>query len=121
MKLDPKKMMGMMKQLGISQEEVSANKVIIEKDDGNIIINNPSVVRIDMKGQESFQISGDFRIEDSDSAQSSGELRHVSEEQASNENDVKQVMEKTGKSEEQAKKALEQANGDLAEAILNLS
>ena len=94
-----------MKQMGISQENVEASRVTIEKNDGNkIIIENPSVVKIKMQGNESFQISGDSKEETS-----------ISEE------DIKTVAERTGKNEEEAKKALEMKNGDLAEAILELS
>ena len=104
--MNPKKMQGMMKQMGISQEDISANKVVIEKEDGNIVINNPNVVKIKMQGQESFQITGE-----------------VSEEEAEkfSKEDVRQVVEKTGKSGDEAKKALEKTGGDLAEAILALS
>ncbi len=57
--LNPKKMQEAMKQMGIAQEDIPTKKVIIEKSDGNkTIINNPSVVKIKMQGQESFQISG---------------------------------------------------------------
>ena len=105
--IDPKKMQAMMKQMGIKQEEIDASKVIIEKTDNTkIIIENPSVVKINMQGNESFQISGD-----------------VSEEESElfNEDDIKTVMEKTGVSKAKAKEALEASNGDLAEAILELS
>lgn len=105
-KFDPKKMQGMMKQLGINQEEIDALRVVIEKSDGKIIIENPSVQEITMQGQKSFQISGDVREE-------SGEL--FSEE------DVKLVAEKTGASEDDARGALEEVKGDIAEAILKLS
>jgi len=101
--LDPKKMKAVMKQMGINQEDVDARRVVIEKDDGNIIIENPSVQKIIIQGQTSFQIAGDIK-----------------EEEGIKEEDVKLVMEKTGKSEEEARKALENANGDIAEAILNL-
>ena len=57
--LNPKKMQGMMKKMGIAQEEIDANRVIIEKDDGNIVIDNPSVLKIEMQGQSNYQISGD--------------------------------------------------------------
>jgi len=58
--VNPKQMQGMMKKMGISQEEISAEKVIIEKRDGTVtIIENPSVIRIKMQGQTSFQISGE--------------------------------------------------------------
>ena len=104
---DMKKMSGMMKQLGIKQEEVDAKRVVIEKGDGsgNIIVENPNVVKISMKGQETFQVSGDIKEED----------EGVSEE------DVKAVMEKTGKGKKEAEQALEKSDGDLAEAILALS
>ena len=57
--INPSQMQGMMKKMGISQEEISANRVIIEKKDGSkIIIEEPSVLRVKMQGQISFQISG---------------------------------------------------------------
>ena len=48
--MDPKKMKAMMKQLGINQEEVEATRVIIEKSDGRVVIENPSVQKIKMQG-----------------------------------------------------------------------
>ncbi|HEA46282.1 MAG TPA: nascent polypeptide-associated complex protein [Candidatus Pacearchaeota archaeon] len=105
--LNPKKMQAMMKQLGMNQEEISASKVTIEKTDGGkILIENPSVTKINMQGQESFQISG--------------EAKEESESQEITEEDVKTVVEKTGATEEKARKALEET-GDLAETILQLS
>jgi nascent polypeptide-associated complex subunit alpha len=105
--LNPKKMQAVMKQMGMSQEEIDASKVIIEKtDNSKIIIENPSVTKIKMQGQENFQITGDINEETS--------APEISEE------DVKTIVEKTGKSEDEAKQALEKT-GDLAEAILELS
>lgn len=102
--IDPKKMNALMRQMGVSQEEISASRVVIEKEDGNIIINNPSITKIKMQGQESFQISGNIE-----------ELENgISEE------DIRTIVEKTGCSEEQAKEALEET-GDLAEAIFKLN
>lgn len=104
--LNPKKMQAMMKQLGMSQEEIAAVRVTIEKpDETKLIIENPSVTKMNIQGNEVFQISGEVR----------------SDEIVISESDVKTVAEKTGKSDTEAKKALEEANGDLAEAILNLS
>ncbi len=104
--LDPKKMQAVMKQMGINQEEISASKVIIEKEDGNkIIITNPSVTKIKMQGQESFQIAGDIE-----------EL----EENSFSDEDIETIMEKTNCTKEEAENALEET-GDLAEAILKLS
>lgn len=107
MNLDPKKMQAVMKQMGISQADISALRVIIEKTDGSkIIIENPSVTKIKMQGQETFQIAGEISEENPEI--------EISEE------DIKTVMEKTGHSEETVKKVLEET-GDLAEAILKLS
>jgi len=103
--INQKQMQAMMKQMGMSQTEIPSSKVIIEKEDGGkLVINNPSVMKIKMGGQESFQITGD-----------------VSEsEEKFSENDIKVVMEKTKCSEKEARKALEKT-GDLADAILELS
>lgn len=105
-KFDPKKMQGMMRQLGIAQEEIPAEKVIIEKTDGSrLIIENPSVQKVKMQGQESYQIVGE-----------------VTEEQAESfsQDDIKLIMEKTGASEKEARTALEETK-DIAEAIIKLS
>jgi len=101
--LDPKKMNAMMKQMGIQQEEIDASRVIIEKSDGIIVIENPSVVKIKMQGQESFQISGEAK-----------------EEKGFSEEDIKTVMEKTGASRKKAEETLKKT-GDLADAIIELS
>lgn len=105
MNINPTQMKSMMKQMGINQKEIDAVRVIIEKENENIIIENPSVIEINMQGNKSWQISGDEHIEE----------KGISDE------DVKIVMEKTGVSEVNARKALEKANGDLSEAIIELS
>ena len=105
--MDPKKMQAMMKQLGMSQSEIDAARVTIDKNDGGkIIIDNPSVAKISFQGNESFQVSGDIREE--------GAGFTISEE------DIETVMEKTGSTKAQARKALEETR-DIAEAILKLS
>ena len=105
--LNPKKMQAMMKQLGLNQEEIPALRVIIELQDGTkIIIEEPSVSKISMQGQESFQISGIIKEEESPEFI---------------EQDIKTIVEKTGATKEKAKNALEESGGDLAEAILKLN
>jgi nascent polypeptide-associated complex subunit alpha len=105
--INPKKMQAVMKQMGMSQEEIDALRVIIEKtDNSKIIIENPSVTKIKMQGQETFQIAG--------------EIHEKSTAPTMSEEDIKSIIEKTGCTEEQAKTALEKT-GDLAEAILELS
>jgi len=105
--INPKKMQAMMKQMGISQQDIDASRVIIEKNDNSkIIIENPNVVKVNMQGQDSFQITGDIQEE--------------TEEVGVSEDDINTIVEKTGVSKEKAKETLEKT-GDLAEAILELS
>ncbi|MBL7147957.1 MAG: nascent polypeptide-associated complex protein [Nanoarchaeota archaeon] len=100
--INPKQMQKVMQQMGIKQEEIDAKEVIIKLEDKNLVIKNPSVSKINMKGHETFQITGD-----------------ISEESGSNEEDIKTVVEQTGCSEEEAKESLEKYD-DIAEAIMNL-
>lgn len=101
---DIKKLQGMMSKMGIKQKEISSKRVVIESENKNIIIEDPSVVKIEMQGQISWQITGREK-----------EMEKISEA------DLATVMEKTSCSKEQAIKALDDSGGDLAEAILKLS
>jgi nascent polypeptide-associated complex subunit alpha len=104
MKLNPKQMEKMAKQLGMKMETVEAEQVVIKlQSGGEIIIDNPQVSRINVMGQDTFQITGD-----------------VSEkEDESEEDDVEIVAEKAGVSHDEARRVLDQTN-DIAEAILKL-
>jgi nascent polypeptide-associated complex subunit alpha len=105
--VNPKQMQGMMKKMGIAQEEIDAKRVIIEKNDGTrTILENPNVIKIKMQGNSSYQISGD-EIEENEELEISAE-------------DLKVIMEKTGCTEEEAKESLEKTK-DLTESILELS
>jgi len=99
-----------MAKMGISQEQIEAERVIIEKKDGNITIENPSVTKIDMQGQQNFQISGEIK-------EQTGEEN----EEAELAGDIKTVIEKTGCSIDEAAIELEKCNGDIAQAIINLT
>ncbi len=106
--MDPKKMQAVMKQMGIKQEEIEAVRVLIEKaDGGKTVIENPSVVKIMMQGQESWQISGEAHDESADEGVS--------------ESDIELVMEKTGKPYDVCKEALGRSEGDIAACIVALS
>lgn len=105
--INPKQMQAMMRQMGIDQQEIDADEVTIKKSDGSkIVIENPSIQKITMKGQSSFQISGEIKEEPAE---------------AFSQADIDLVAEKSGKSKDEAKKALEENQGDIAQAILNLS
>ncbi len=100
--LDPRLMKAAMKKMGIKQEEIEADEVIIKARGADIIIKNPSIMKMTMAGRESFEITGDI------------EERRFSAE------DIKTVAEQAEVDEDTARDALERTNGDLAEAILAL-
>ncbi|MEM3406008.1 MAG: nascent polypeptide-associated complex protein [Candidatus Aenigmatarchaeota archaeon] len=93
----------MMAQLGIKSENIDAKRVIIERDEGNIIIENPQITKMVIQGNETFQIVGESKIE---------KIKF-------SEDDIKLVMEQTGASREVVEKTLNETN-DIAEAILKL-
>ena len=102
--INPKQMQAAMKKMGMKQEEIDANEVIIVCSDKKLIISNPQVSKIIAMGQESIQVIGDIVEEP---------LEKFSKE------DIKTVIEQTQCTEEEARKALDETN-DLAEAILKL-
>lgn len=101
--INPKDMQKAMKKMGVKQEVIPALQVIIKTSDGNLIIRDPEVIKVEMMGQESFQITGELVNEG-----------RISEE------DVKVVAEQAGVTEERARLVLEKHKGDLAQAILEL-
>lgn len=98
----------MMKKMGIQQVEIPATEVIIKTPEKEIIITEPQVSKVNMMGQETFQVVGNI------------EEREISTEPEINEDDIKTVMEQANVDENKAKEALEQTKGDIAEAILKL-
>src|SRR3989338_2885375 len=97
-----------MRKLGIQQQEIDAVEVIIRTKDKEIIIENPQVSKVNMMGQQTFQVVG--RIIE----------KQISSEPEINEEDIKTVMEQTNASREEALDAIKSAKGDLAQAILDL-
>ena len=107
--MNPRKVQQMMKQMGIQQVDIPASEVIIRSEGKDIVIKNPSVAKVNMMGQETFQISGEIH-----------EQEHQTTPDISEE-DVKTVMDQANVSEEQARAAIEENDGDLAAAIIKLS
>tara|TARA_Y100000310_G_scaffold213611_1_gene214561 strand:+ start:5247 stop:5573 length:327 start_codon:yes stop_codon:yes gene_type:complete len=103
--INPKQIQSAMKKMGISQTPLDAKRVTIELEETNIVIDEPSVTRVMMQGQETFQISGTSKEES---------------KQEFNDEDVKMVMDKTGKGEEEVRKVLDANSGDIAGAIMEL-
>ncbi len=106
--MNPRKMQAMMKQMGIQQIEVPATEVIIKSEDKDLIITNPQVSKVNMMGQETYQIVGEVH------EQEKSTTPDISEE------DIQTVVEQTSCSKEAAKETLEKNQGDLAETILEL-
>ncbi len=98
-----------MRQMGIQQVELEASQVIIKLADHDLIFDNPSVTKVGMGGQMSYQIAGEAK-----------EVPHDNTPEI-NADDIKTVMDQAGVSEAKAKEALENAKGDIAQAILNLN
>lgn len=101
--INPKQMQQAMKKLGVKQEEIEASEVIIKTQGKNLIIKNPQIVKLNMMGQKSLQITGE-----------------IQEESLISEDDVNTVAEQSNVSKQEARKALENNNGDLAASILEL-
>lgn len=108
--VDPRQLKAMMRQMGMSQEDIDAKEVIIKTSSGKVLVfNNPSVQKVTMKGQTTFQLEGSY-VEEEEKVQVS-----ISKD------DIETVCEQAGVSVDVAKKALEKFNGDIAEAIVSLS
>ena len=97
-----------MKRLGIQEHQIDAVEVIIRTPEKELVFANPQVSKVDMMGQNTYQIVG------------TPEERPLSTKPDINEEDIKTVMDQTNCSEEDARKAIEDADGDLASAIMKL-
>ncbi len=84
--MNPAQIEKMMKSMGIKSRNLISKKVIIEEEDQNIVIYDPSVTEIEMQGQKSYQITGTVKIEP-----------RISDE------DIQMVIQQTGVSSEDAK------------------
>lgn len=104
--MDPRMMKQAMKRMGIKQDEIEATQVVIRTPAKDLVIDEPQVVKINMMGQDSFQISGQVK-----------EVARSTSVEVS-QDDINTVIEQTGCTEDEAKDAIKEADGDLAEAIL---
>jgi len=106
--INPREMQKAMKRLGMKQEDIDAELVIIKTADKDLVIKNPHVSKINMMGQETIQVVGDIT-----------EVSRNQDEEIS-EDDLTTIIEQTNCTREQALEALQSSNGNLAEAILKL-
>ena len=106
MNINPRQMQKMMQRMGMQQQEIDATEVIIRTPTKEITFIQPSVSKVNVMGQETFQIIG-----------------HSQERsrQTFSDDDVKTVMQQASVSKEEAQTALSESSGDLAAAILKLT
>jgi nascent polypeptide-associated complex subunit alpha len=115
-----------MQQQGIDMDQIDATRVIIERIDGSLIIENPEVIVMKQMGQEIYQIvgeaheasNGEFLIEERE------EIQEITEESdlkpSISDNDVMLVASQANVDKEEARAVLSECEGDIAKAILYL-
>lgn len=104
MKINPKQLEKMARKMGMQMTEIPAEEVVIKTHEKDIVIKDPHISKVNMMGQETFQITGEVSER---------------EKEKFSEKDIRMIMEKTGSDEEEAEEALHETN-DIAEAILRL-
>jgi nascent polypeptide-associated complex subunit alpha len=106
--MDPRAMQAAMKKLGMRQTEIDAIEVVIRCADKEIVISDPSVQKISMMGQESYQISGKEQVRPRNT------IPEITQD------DIDTVVAQTNCTPDEASLALAESKGDLAAAILKL-
>ncbi len=106
--INPREMQKAMKKMGIKQEDIEAQEVIIRATGRDFVFKSPQVSRINMMGQETYQIIGEAE-----------EIERIAEAEIKEE-DIQTVMSQSNCNKEEAIGALKESNGNLAEAILKL-
>lgn len=96
----------MMRQLGINPVDIAATEVIIKTPDKELVIERPQVSKVNMMGQETWQVVG--------KAVERQRQPEISED------DINTVAEQARVSNEKAEAAIRKHNGDLAADILEL-
>ena len=105
MKINPRQLEKMAKKMGMQMAEIEAEQVIIKTPEKEIIVTNPQVSKVNVMGQETFQISGDVTERS---------------RQPFTEEDIETVINQTGATREEVTAALRETQGDLAESIMRI-
>ncbi len=106
--MNPRQMRQVMKKVGMEQEDLSVLQVVFKMQGKALVFDNPSVSKINVMGQESYQVIGTPREE------------HENLTPDISDDDIETVVDQTGCSRDDAFKALKESDGDLAVAIMNL-
>ena len=112
--MNPRQMNQMMKKMGISTKELDATEVVIRTPTKELLITNPDITIMTVKGEDTYQIVG--KVTERQLGEGGSEPSGPS---IPNE-DISLVAMQAGVSEDEARKALEETGGDLAEAIVKL-
>ncbi len=111
-KLSPREARRIMQRMGLNMAPMpEVQQVIFKTSTKEIIVEDPEVAVISIKGQKIFQVTGEKITEKALEAKPKLVIP---------EEDVQLVADQTGKSLEEARRALEETEGDLAKAILLL-
>jgi nascent polypeptide-associated complex subunit alpha len=112
--MNPRDVRRMMNQMGIKSTEMpDVKEVIMKGKDKDYVIENASVTMIEAQGQKTFQILGTMK-EKPKSANKSANVPEFNEE------DIKLIMDQCNVSREKAIEALKKADGEPAQAIIDL-
>ncbi len=110
--MDPRRMASLLNQYGIKTKELRVKRVVMETEEGELVIEKPEVIEVSMQGNLTFyQISGKPVKREN---QEKEKVEEITEE------DIKLVMESAGVDREKALEALKACKGDIAAAILYL-
>ncbi|NYT12173.1 MAG: nascent polypeptide-associated complex protein [Methanomassiliicoccales archaeon] len=111
-RMNPRQMKQAMKKLGIKTEEIEdAEEVVIRTSTSEYVISDPAVTMMEVQGQVTFQILGDYEIRERSDVEAGPIIP---------EEDITLVMEQAGCTREQAIEALTSCDGQPAEAILKI-
>ena len=111
--MSPRETKRLMKRMGMSMDAMpDVQQVVFRTSMKEIIVEEPEVAIMNLKGQKVFQVTGGKIVEKA--------LVAEEKELVIPEEDVRLVADQTGKSVDEARRALEESGGDLAKAILLL-
>ena len=106
--MNSRQMKQAMKRMGVEQTDLDCQEVIIRLKDRDLVFTQPDVAKVNMMGQQTYQVVGE----------PTEQLRDTTPD--IEEADIETVMAQTGVDKDRAKEAIAAAKGDLAEAILSL-
>ncbi|MBS3158386.1 nascent polypeptide-associated complex protein [Candidatus Woesearchaeota archaeon] len=106
--MNPRAMEQAMRKMGIVQVDIPATEVLIRTKDKDYIFVNPQVAKVNMMGQDTYQVVG-----------KAVERARIQEIEIS-QDDINTVVEQANTDAETAKKTLKETKGDIAAAILKL-